>query len=113
MNEEYDENKYQKAFENLYGPLAEHMYFDYEPWEEGDTLAGQELKRRAILDIFQKRLRDLVLGFHDRQKAGEILSKEEIAAKREAKNAGYYIDSYLDSLRFISPIPSEIAERNV
>ena len=91
----------QKEFENLYGPLVEHMYF----WRPTNCYLGEvpcyldpaatieeERKRLAILSIFKKRSEDEFDALWQKQKDGTILDKEELGRKKDAWMALVYVE---------------------
>jgi hypothetical protein len=80
----------QTEFENLYGPLAEHLY-----WTPDETSVDQNRRFLTILETFKKRLQDIGLDFLQKQRAGNILNREEAMAKREAHKAEHYLNPYI------------------
>jgi hypothetical protein len=105
-----DENLGEKEFETLYGPLNEHMFFlngyhlyqiarvwrNRQEWKEANpNNEGEGEKRLAILATFQKQTEEGFCAFVEKQKTGTILTKEELAHKKEFFLAGLYVDKQI------------------
>lgn len=106
-----------EEFENLYGPLEEHMYYldefslssVYRGISPGDAhwhgiltpperIEEEGIIRFEILSTFKKWTEEGFAGFLTKQKAGTILNKEELAGKRGFFMARRYVLSKMDEL---------------